>query len=146
GFILCGAGLLLLAQARRNPALELTASLLSFLVFFSMLVVLLGYLYGTPLLYVGKLIPAALPTAIAFLGLSVGLILWAGPKHFPLRPFVGTSARAVLMRAFLPTTILVIIVSGIVYQFIPPEITVNHALMSALSALVSAVVVSLVVY
>ncbi len=60
------------------------------------LVVLLGYLYGTPLLYGGEIRPVSLPTGISFVFLSAGLIATAGPGHFPLRLLVSPSMRALL--------------------------------------------------
>lgn len=125
---------------------ESMAATMGALVFFWMLVSLLGYLYGTPLLYTGKLLPIEYPTTIAFLFLSIGIIALAGPGHFLLRPFAGNSARALLLRAFLPTTATVILISGVIYQLVSIYfITVNHALISAISALISTLIISVVV-
>src|SRR5205085_9959195 len=54
----------------------------------------LGYSYGAPVFYGSFIAPTALPTSLAFLSLSTALILAAGPRHWPLRPMTGTSARA----------------------------------------------------
>jgi PAS domain S-box-containing protein len=110
------------------------------------LVALLGYLYGMPLLYSSSVIPVAFTTTLAFLLLTTGLIAAAGPDCFPLRPFVGTSARALLLRAFLPVTVLCVVSNGLVYNVVPGYVRVNHALLGALSALLSALLVSLVVF
>ena len=110
-----------------------------------MLVVLLGYLYGEPLLYGGGIIPVALPTAGAFLFLGTGLIAAAGPNHAPLRLFVGPSARALLMRTFLPVTVVSLLASGLLYNVVPNYVRVNHALLSAVIALTSALIVSVVI-
>ncbi len=142
-FLLAALAMLLLAPARRAPAGG-AAGLASIVVAVS-LVVLLGYVYGTPLLYGGKIIPVALPTAIAFLFLGLGLIAAAGPDHFPLRPFLGPSARALLLRAFLPVTAATVLASGLLYHSIPFHVEVNRALLAALLASTSAVVVSVVV-
>ena len=144
-FVLGGAAmLLLLAPERRQKGIECAAGLAS-IVLFTSLIVLLGYLYGTPLLYAGTLIPVALPTAIAFFVLSLGLIATAGPDHFPLHPFVGASARALLLRAFLPVTVVTVLLSTMHYRFLPDYITTYPALHSAISALISAVVLIAVI-
>ena len=145
-FVIVGLAMLLLLHAPRLPqrAVSLAAAFAS-IILTAYLVVLLGYLYGMPLLYGGKIIPVALTTTLAFLVLSGGIIAAAGPNHFPLRPFMGTSARALLLRAFLPLTVVVVLANGILYNVVPGNVRVNHALLGAISALLSALVVSLVV-
>ena len=145
-FVVVGMALLLLLLKNRDR--ERAASLASVCASVALtgyLVVLLGYLYGMPLLYGGKVIPVALTTTIAFLFMSVGIIAASGANHFPLRPFAGTSARALLLRAFLPVTVVVVLANGILYNVVPGHIRLNHALLGALSALLSAFVISLVV-
>ncbi len=61
-----------------------------------------GYLYRTPLLYGGDVIPLALPTALAFSVLGVSLAFGAGPEAWPLRCLVGPSVKARLLRWILP--------------------------------------------
>jgi len=144
-FLCSGAALLLLCAASHRRRFAEGAALLATLVISASVVVLLGYLYGTPLLYGGNIIPVALPTALAFFALGVGLIAAAGPTLFPLRPFVGSSARAVLLRAFLPVTVAVVLANGLLYHVVPLYAQVDHALLSALSALLSALILSVVV-
>src|SRR5205085_5824180 len=111
--------LLLLLSAsgnRRRPAAAAGSASVVVLIY---LVVLLGYLYGTPLLYGGKIIPVALTTALAFLCLAAGVIAAAGPDYRPLRPFFASSARALLLRAFLPVTVAVVLANGLLYYVAP---------------------------
>ena len=145
-FVVVGMALLLLLLKNRDRERAASmASVCASVALTGYLVVLLGYLYGMPLLYGGKVIPVALTTTIAFLFLSVGIIAASGTNHFPLRPFTGTSARALLLRAFLPVTVVVVLANGILYNVVPGHIRLNHALLGALSALLSAFVISLVV-
>jgi two-component system, NtrC family, sensor kinase len=101
---------LLCAMSARQPALD-CAGLLSLAVMASGLVFSLGYLYAAPLFYGGPAIPMALNTAVAFCILGLGLIGAAGPRALPIRPFVGASVRAQLLRAFLPFTMVIVLVS-----------------------------------
>ncbi len=71
----------------------------------------LGYAYAAPLLYGGPLIPMALNTAVSFFLLGLGLIAVAGPRASPLRAMVGPSIRARLLRAFLPSTVALVLIS-----------------------------------
>jgi PAS domain S-box-containing protein len=66
------------------------------------LTLLLGYVYGNPLLYGSGVVPVAFPTAAAFLVAGLGLVCAAGPEVLPLRPFSGGSSRARILRAFTP--------------------------------------------
>ena len=105
------------------------------------LVFSLGYLYAAPLFYGGPAIPMALNTAIAFCVLGLGLIGAAGPRALPARPFVGTSVRAQLLRAFLPFTVAIVLVSDWLTQavawFASPS---SMALASAASVVIATVI------
>ena len=61
--------------------------------------ILLAYLYGTPLLYSGSIIPMAATTAISFLFLGAALIAIAGPRSLPVCRVIGTSTSAKLSKA-----------------------------------------------
>jgi PAS domain S-box-containing protein len=102
------------------------------------LVVLLGYLYGTPLLYGGEIRPVALHTGITFLFLNMGLIATIGPNHFPLRLLVGPSVRALLLRSFL-LVIFVFALTHAVIENLFSERIINAALRTALALLISTV-------
>src|SRR5207302_972331 len=54
-------------------------------------------------------------------------------------------ARALLLRAFLPITLLVVLANGMLSQLFPDHIRLNPALLSALLALIAAIIISLVV-
>jgi len=99
----------------------------------------LGYLFGTPLLYGGVVIPMALTTAIAFLLMGVGLVAGTGPDALPLRMLVGPSSQARLLRAFLPMAVTVVMVQGLLHRFIP---ALFHT--DALGAAVLALIFSLI--
>lgn len=66
------------------------------------LIVFMAYIYGTPLLAGTTTIPMSVSTSILFLFLSLGLVAAAGGEHLPLRPFLGDSAQARLLRVFPP--------------------------------------------
>ena len=107
-------------------------------------VVILGYLYRTPLLYGGTVIPVALTTAVAFLILGIGIVSLCGPDVWPLCAWIGDSTQARLMRVFLPFTAGVILIGGWLNTLSLPQVT-NPAMMAALLALVSLFVMSVIV-
>lgn len=109
------------------------------------LTVLLGYLFGTPLLYGQGVIPMALPTALAFLLLDSFVLFLVGKSGIPVSLFAGPSTKARLLRAFLPLTIMILIVDALMFQLIrKPAPHMNPALYNAFSALIAAVVLAAV--
>jgi signal transduction histidine kinase/CheY-like chemotaxis protein len=120
-------------------------------------VVVLGHLNGVELLRQFWGVPVAVTTAAAWLLLGAGLICTLGAGHFPLRPLCGPSARAVLLRTFMPVTTAVILVEGLVrgqalryylsrhVEPSPEDLANAVVLFSALSALLGMVVVCVAV-
>jgi two-component sensor histidine kinase len=107
-------------------------------------VFVLGYGYRTPLLYGSGAIPIAATAALGFLLVSVGLVLSVGPRYWPLRALSGASARARLMRAFVPFTVLAVIISSLASDFRAGFSRVNHALLDALLVTVCVIVATIV--
>jgi two-component system NtrC family sensor kinase len=131
---------LVCAITPRRPARD-CAGILSLAVMASGLVFSLGYLYAAPLFYGGPAIPMALNTAAAFCVLALGLIGAAGPRALPMRPFVGPTVQAQLLRAFLPFTVMSVLVSDWLIQaiawFAPPS---SMALAAASSVLIATII------
>ena len=65
-------------------------------------VVVVGYAHDVELLRTFLGIPVAFWTATTFATLAVGVIAAQGPDRFPLRPLVGPSTRAFMLRTILP--------------------------------------------
>ncbi|MEK7720148.1 MAG: hypothetical protein AAB347_11175, partial [Bacteroidota bacterium] len=88
-FFFCGMAFVIniLFAGRKN--LPNLISSLGLVVAFAGFIAVLGYLFGTPFLYGGHIIPLYLPTSIAFLLLGLALIAMAGPKGIFLRQFIG---------------------------------------------------------
>jgi PAS domain S-box-containing protein len=147
GLIICGVALVLLL--RQSKRLKSLVPFLGTIVLLGSCVVLLGYLYGTPLLYGGRrssqLGAVALSTTIAFMALGIGLVAATGPEFFPLRALTGKSAKAQLLRAFLPVTFVIVLVDECLSHWVRDYSTWNHAVRDALQALISAFFVTLVV-
>ncbi|MCL5773143.1 MAG: ATP-binding protein, partial [Firmicutes bacterium] len=132
--ILISFAMLLLVSAKRRKQ-NIAAGVLACISSFISIFIIIGYFYGMPFHYSGKIIPMALTTAIALLFLGVGTINYVGTDYFPLKLLAGSSARARLMRAFLPVAAAVVIIDGAIYNMLPAGIKINYALFSALSAL-----------
>ncbi len=129
GMLLCISGFSLLVLLR-NKAPDL-ASILAAPQTLTGFIGTMGYLYRTPLLYAGPIIPLALTTCIAFMLFGLGLIAAAGPNASILRPLTGNSIRAMLLRIFIPLGFLAVIGSDILQRAVT---NLNSALVSAISA------------
>jgi len=107
--------------------------------------VTVGYAYGTPLLYGGSTIPVALPTGLSLVSLGVGTVLVAGPRVWPFKPLTGDGPRARMLRAFLPATVGLIVLSGLLDTRFGAVFGRDRVLVAAWLAVVSATLVALLV-
>lgn len=108
---------------------------------------ILGYLYGTPMLYArGRIVPMAITTAVAFFMLGIGLININGREHFPLKIFIGAETRAKLMRTFLPIVILAIIFEDLLLDRGPLSLGVaSYPLMAAVQIVLFSIIIGVVI-
>jgi signal transduction histidine kinase len=141
---MCISGIALFLVLRPRHSIRNLPGVLGLLVALLGLVGTMGYLFGTPLLYGGDVIPMAVITTITFLVLGVGLTAAAGLECWPLRALMGDSVRARLLRTFLPLTGFIVLAQGWLHQVIPGLFS-NPALTAALLALGAAGVMVLVV-
>jgi PAS domain S-box-containing protein len=93
--------------------------------------VAMGYAYGTPLLYGSTTIPVALPTGLSLLVLGSAATLAAGSEVWPVQLFVGESPRARMLRAFLPATVGITMVIGLLDARFGALLGASRVLMSA---------------
>ncbi|HLC26569.1 MAG TPA: ATP-binding protein [bacterium] len=121
------------------------AALLGVGVTIASFIMLLGYAYGTPLLYGGQLIPVALPTAVALEFLSLGLITASGPHALPVRVFIGPAVRSRLMRVFLPPVFALTLIHGLVLYKAALYMRTNPALVSSIITIVATVMIGVII-
>ncbi len=108
-------------------------------------VVLIGYWYGTPLLYGGSIIPVALSTACAFFLCGIIVMTAAGAQEWPLRAFLGDSTRALLLRAFVPLIIAAGLLNGWVSISLLRHVRANPAVIAAVCALIFAALITWII-
>ncbi len=145
GTSLLGASVALILLLSPTSARTRWAGLLGLLVAAANLLVLMGYLYDAPDIYGGGQFLVAIPTALGLLLLVAGLFCLAGPEALPLRLFVGHSTPALLLRSFLPLTVGIIVLEGVLRCRVLISVD-NVVLSSAISVLGSAVLVGLLVW
>jgi PAS domain S-box-containing protein len=104
-----------------------------------------GYLFGTPLLYGGSMIPLTVTTAIGFLILGFGLVAIAGPTMFFIQPFIGSSASARMLQVLVPLVVIAILIEGYLNEVFVKVFDINQALLSAVLSLVFATVTGVLI-
>lgn len=103
-FLFLSIALFLLTTKARNYS-----PIFSMAVLFTGYAISVGYYYGVPPLYGGKIIPMAWPTAIAFIVSSLGFLIAVGRQNKPVRYFIGDSTRARMLRSLMPLIFLIMI-------------------------------------
>ena len=114
GLVLASASLVISSSASGDRRRQL-AAILALLAASIGFVIILGYLFGAPLLYGSSIIPVALTTAIALDFLGIGVCASAGPTCWPIRIVIGPSLNAQLLRGFLPLMIAIVLFLGWFY-------------------------------
>ena len=144
-FIILCAALMLLARKKPTRRSLNASAILASIVGGGAVIILIGYLYNAPLLYGGDVAAMAPATAAADLCLSLAIVLSAGVGSAPLRYFYGRSARAQLMRAFLPLTLAAVLVQSALDHLLQDNPQWNQTLPSAVCAIVFTIITGLVV-
>jgi two-component system, cell cycle sensor histidine kinase and response regulator CckA len=108
-------------------------------------IAVIGYVFGTPLLYGGSMIPLAATTAVGFFMLGCGLAAVSGPEVFFIRPFIGVSASARMLKVVVPLIVIAVLIEGYSTEAFAKVFDINHALLSALISLFFALVTSVLV-
>jgi diguanylate cyclase (GGDEF)-like protein/PAS domain S-box-containing protein len=143
GFLLAISALLLMTGIKPGTRAKSFSAALSLVLFILSGIIILGFLYGALPFFEGSLIPMALTTVISFWFLSLGLLMTAGPASWPARDFTGPSLKALLLRSFIPASILSIMIEGFLNTVSAPLI-VNPAARAVVTVLVVVLIVILI--
>lgn len=141
-FLLSALSLFFLQGLKKYAGI--VSGIFSVLAFFTTLVVLVGYLYDTPILYGETTIPIALSTGLCFLLTSIALFICNGHERFPLILFYGQKTYARLLRTFLPLTAFLILASGAFQSYVRNRYFSNEALIISLVAIAAMILVTFV--
>ena len=143
-FFMSGIAMLFIIRTGWRSVSSNISAGLGLLVAFAGFVAGLGYMFGTPFLYSGDIIPLALRTALSFLFLGFGLLFVAGEDTFFLKHFIGYSASARILRVSVPIVVSIFMLQGILDVIFTHYYKINEALLLALLTLFS-VVISIVI-
>ena len=135
-FLLGGVSYLFTLFSVHRRHIKTASSILSAIVMIIGFVVILGYLYGTPLLYGGTTGPMALTTAIAFVFLGTGLMVGVGTQYWPFYLVVAPTTCIRIIRSFVPIIIVIVLLNGWLVANVNRVSPLNPAFMSALLCIV----------
>ena len=144
GFLLAIPAFLLLTGSKASRRTKDASATLSLALFVLGGLVSLGYLYGAPPFYGGTLIPMAITSALAFMFLSLGLLMAAGPDTWQVRMYEGHSLRARLMRTFIPVSLFIVLLQGFLSTAAYPWV-VNPAIKVGIAAFVACFIVMFII-
>lgn len=137
--------LLVINRNLKSGLTNKTAASLAFVVMLGGMVLCIGYLYGTPLLYGETIIPVAFSSSIVFVILGIGLVAAAGADNWLVNIAAGVNTRSRLLRVFLPIITIALIFNGwIDIRYVDPS-SGNPAVTESVLALVFAAITGLVV-
>ena len=105
-----------------------------------------GYMFGTPLLYGGDIIPLAATTSLGFIFLGCGLVALAGSRSIFGRLFADDLASSKLLRVMLPLTFAAVLFQGLLFEKLPARLGLSEALVVAFLSLILAALMSVVVF
>ncbi len=139
-FFISGFALLFLLSNRK--IVKTFSIILTLIIFIISFVLLLGYAFGAPFFYFDNFIPPAVLTVLSFLLVSLGLIAASDKNTFFIKAIWKTSTSAKLLRIFLPTTLAIIVIEGLIVIRILPLLDIHPAIgISVVSLIVVAVVI-----
>ena len=145
-FFLAGVALVMILRGKgRGSVRRGAAGMLGLAVLLTGFIGMIGYLFGTPLLYGARIIPLSALAVLAFCLLGAGLVAAGGPESLIMKPFTGPFVRARLLRTFLPLTALMILSQGLLHEIVSGFPALNSALWEALITVIFVLITGAVV-
>lgn len=135
---------ILLFEIRTSKMINNLFGIIVFISFFSSSILLIGYLYDTPLLYGGHTIPVALPTAICFWLISISIIVAVNFKFWPFSLLIGNTTETKLTKSFLPIILLLLILNSYLNSNVLIKFK-NPALTSALVLIIAIILIGIII-
>lgn len=148
-FFITGIAIVLLVAGTQNVEIHQMKDLpgvLGTLALFLSSIFIFAYVYGNPLLYnQGSTVPMAITTAFGFLLLSLAILASSDKQAIPLRYLKEGDTRTQLLTAFLPLSILAVLVGSFVTVIAPLLSNVNSAYLTAIFIVIVTVLTTIVV-
>jgi len=110
------------------------------------LVGFLGYLFGTPFLYTGIMIPMSAPTTVSFVVLGRGLQSLTGKGSYWLTLFNRATTRGRLMRVILPLVVSAILIQGLILVRLGNAEHIDQTILTVLMTLLFSIITPFAIF
>jgi PAS domain S-box-containing protein len=144
-FFISGTAVLLKILIRQRSVIRNTIGGIGVIVAFAGFVAGLGYMFGTPFLYSGNVIPLSLRTAVSFFFMGFGILFTAGENTIFLRKIIGPTPDARLLRVLIPIILSVFLLEGVLDVIFTHYYKINEALLLALLTIFSVILCVIVI-
>jgi PAS domain S-box-containing protein len=144
-FLMSGTAILLKTLTRERASIRNITGGLGIIIVFAGFIAGLGYLFGTPFLYSGNVIPLSLRTAISFIFLGFGLLFMAGENTVFLKQLIGTTPDARLLIILITIIISVFLFEGVLNVIFTHYYKINEALILAFLTIFSVILCIIVI-
>ncbi len=144
-FLLESAAILILLSAPRWRHVATTAALLAASAIAINFIMLVGYVFGAPLLYSAGTVPMSFPSAAAFVAVGIGLLPMTFRRSPTLRPWSRLALRGRLLNAFVLPLAGLVLFEGWLETRIDLVQPSDHALWHALGVIAITVLIVVIV-
>jgi len=124
---------------------KILSLIFSLIVLIISFLLLLGYGFNAPFFYIRNFAPPAFLTGLSFFFLSLGCLSALDNNVYIIRKVLGTQTSAKLFRVFLPITLSLTIVEGLLLVRILPNYIINPAIVVSIVTLFFAALIGLTI-
>ncbi len=144
-FFISGLSILLNYWPNKRLVVQQIISILGFLVMILAFSVLLGYIFGSPMIMAGKLMAISINSGIGFFFLGSAIIGLGGSNTLFAKPFIGVSSSALVLRVFLPLIISGILFEAFMYELLTHYFALNADLVISILKTTSIILTSVII-
>lgn len=144
-FLISSLGVILNYWLGKKLVFQHIISILGSLVMVLAFSVLLGYVFGSPLIMAGKLMAISINSALGFFFLGGAIIGLGGSNTIFAKPFTGVSSSALVLRVFLPLIISGILFEAFMYELLTHYFSLNADLVISVLKTVSILLTSIII-
>jgi signal transduction histidine kinase len=128
------------------PKLNRSVGILGLILILASSVLLIAYLYNTPLLYdIESVVPMALTTAIAFFFLGISILFRSSPSTIPRLYFRSNVTLNRMMVSFLPLNIVSILITSFILLFFSMNVEITTSLLISFIIIILTLITSIFV-
>lgn len=127
-FLISSMAIIILLVSHRKRKFMNAAALAGVLISATGFISEVGYLYDTPFLYTGNIVPLASRTSLSFMLAGFGIMFAAGKDTLVLKHLTRSSPYSKMLRIFIPFLILLFLIQGVFDIILIHHFRLNEAI------------------